>query len=120
MAESFDGPIGLKPGSAVRLQLVKLKEGLGEKEKGEVFEVICALKDKVSGLEQLTFGDNFSPARAKGFEICSIGVFGGVKELDALEGDSEIGKEKDKVRDLIDDLVVVDYIVPPSNQSASL
>ncbi|KNA16585.1 hypothetical protein SOVF_087880 [Spinacia oleracea] len=114
VAGNLEGPIGVKPGSAMRLQLVKLKEGLEETKKREVFDVISGLKEKTSGIEQLTYGENFSPARAKGFEICSIGVFGGIKELDSLESDSEIAKEKDKVRDSIDSLVIVDYVVPPS------
>ncbi|KAL2927889.1 Stress-response A/B barrel domain-containing protein UP3 [Bienertia sinuspersici] len=119
-SDKINGQTEVKPGSAIRLQLIKLKEGVNESEKREVFDVISGLKEKVGGIEQISFGENFSPARAKGFEICSIGVFGGVNELDAVEGNSEIGKEKDKVRGFIDDLVVVDYVVPPSSQSASL
>ena len=118
VAENID-PVVVKPGSAMRLQFVKLKDGVGESEKRVVFEVINGLKEKVSEIKQFSSGENFSPARAKGFEICSIGIFDGVKELDGLEGNLKIGEEKDKVREFIDSLVVVDYVVPPS-QSASL
>lgn len=110
---------GLKPGYAMRVKFIKLKEGLGETEKGEVLEVVGGLDEKINGIEQLSFGENFSPARAKGFSIASIGVFPGLSELDAADQNVEIAKEKDKVRDYIDSLVIVDYVVP-SAQSASL
>ncbi|XP_021731919.1 stress-response A/B barrel domain-containing protein UP3-like [Chenopodium quinoa] len=118
VAENLDGPIGVKPGSAIRVQLIKLKEDVEEGKKGEVIQVISGLKGSFSGIEQLTVGENFSPERAKGFEICSIGVFGGIHELDSLETNSDIGNEKDKVRDSIDSLVIVDYVVP--NRPASV
>ncbi|KAL9224222.1 hypothetical protein vseg_000283 [Gypsophila vaccaria] len=119
VAENLEGPAEVKPGSAVRVQFLKLKEGLGDKEKEDVLGVIGGLKDKFDGIEQLSFGENFSPARAKGFSLASIGVFASVKELDALDGNVKISEEKDKVRDYIDSLLVVDYVVP-SLQSASL
>lgn len=118
--DNLNGQIVVKPGSAIRLQLIKLKDGVGEREKSDVFEVISGLKEKLAGILQLSFGENFSPGRNKGFEICSIGVFTGVDDLNALEGNLEIVKEKDKVRDFIDDLIVVDYVVPSFVQSASL
>ncbi|KAK9697299.1 hypothetical protein RND81_08G028400 [Saponaria officinalis] len=119
VAEHLEGPAEVKPGSALRVQFVKLKDGLGDKEKEDVFGVIGGLKDKFDGIEQISFGENFSPARAKGFSLASIGVFGSVKELDALDGNVRMTEEKNKVRDYIDSLVVADYIVP-STQSASL
>ncbi|GAB4838019.1 hypothetical protein Ancab_027546 [Ancistrocladus abbreviatus] len=123
VAGDLDGPISPSPGSTMRLQFIKLKEGLGESEKAEVMGVIGGLKEKLgeSGISitQLSCGENFSPGRAKGFSIASIGVFSGINELDAATGMAEIAAEKDKVRDYIDGLVVVDYVVP-SAQSASL
>lgn len=103
----------------MRVQFVKLKDGVGEREKGEVFEVIGGLKDKVGCIDDLSFGENFSPGRAKGFSIGSIGFFPGIDELGSVDGNVEIAKEKDKVRDYIDSLVIVDYVVP-SPQPASL
>lgn len=110
---------GLEAGAAMRVKFIKLKEGLGETEKGELLKVVGGLDEKINGIEQLSFGENFSPARAKGFSIASIGVFPGLSELDAADQNVEIAKEKDKVRDYIDSLVIVDYVVP-SAQSASL
>ncbi|KAH9604255.1 hypothetical protein KSS87_003308 [Heliosperma pusillum] len=114
VAEDLQGPLEVKPGSAMRLKLVKLKEGLGDKEKGKVIKVFGGLKDKVEGIEQLSFGENFSPERAKGFSLASLGVFNGVKELnhwDAVGENEELNKEKDEVRSFVDNLVVVDYVV---------
>uniref|UniRef100_A0A803M8F8 Stress-response A/B barrel domain-containing protein n=2 Tax=Chenopodium quinoa TaxID=63459 RepID=A0A803M8F8_CHEQI len=119
VAENLEGPVGVKPGSAIRVQLIKLKEGVEEEKKGEVVEMIGRLKGKIKGIEQSSIGENFSPARAKGFEICSIGVFGGVADLDSHDADSDPFNEKHKVRDSVDSLVIVDYVVP-SKQSASL
>uniref|UniRef100_A0A803MG88 Stress-response A/B barrel domain-containing protein n=2 Tax=Chenopodium quinoa TaxID=63459 RepID=A0A803MG88_CHEQI len=121
VAENLDGPTGVKPGSAIRVQLIKLKEGVEEEKKGEVVEMIGRLKGRISGIEQSSVGVNFSPARAKGFEVCSIGVFGGVSDLDSHDADSDPSNEKHKVRDSVDSLAIVDYVVPsPSSQSASL
>ncbi|XP_009596806.1 stress-response A/B barrel domain-containing protein UP3-like [Nicotiana tomentosiformis] len=116
----FSGPIEVAPGSALRVTFLKLKENLGESEKSQVLSAIGGIKEKFPGIEQLTVGENFSPGRAKGFSIASIAVFKGVNELEALEAQTELANEqKEKVRDFLDGVVVVDYAVPPT-QSASL
>ncbi|GMH04106.1 hypothetical protein Nepgr_005945 [Nepenthes gracilis] len=118
-AEDLVGPVVPPPGSAMRLQFVKLKDGLGEREKEEVVGVIGGLQEMIGVGSHISFGENFSPARAKGFSIASIGFFPGLSELDAAAEKAEIVKQKDRVRDYIDGLVVVDYVVP-SSHSASL
>ncbi|CAN4112014.1 unnamed protein product [Withania somnifera] len=116
----FSGPSGVPPGSAMRITFLKLKENLGENEKSQVLNAIGGIKEKFPGIEQLTVGENFSPARAKGFSIASIAVFKGVNELEALESQTELANEqKEKVKDFLDGVVVVDYAVLPI-QSASL
>lgn len=116
----FSGPTVVPPGSAMRLTFLKLKENLGENEKIQVLNAVGGIKEKFSGIEQLTVGENFSPARAKGFSIASIAVFQGVDELEALESQTELANEqKEKVKDFLDGVVVVDYAVLPA-QSASL
>ncbi|KAK4713733.1 hypothetical protein R3W88_019640 [Solanum pinnatisectum] len=116
----FYGPTGVPPGSAMRLTFLKLKENLGENEKSQVLSAVGGIKEKFSGIEQLTVGENFSPGRAKGFSIASIAVFKGVDELEALESQKELANEqKEKVKDFLDGVVVVDYTVLPT-QSASL
>ncbi|KAM7277148.1 hypothetical protein ACFE04_019014 [Oxalis oulophora] len=97
-------PKKISPGSAVRVTLLKLKENVAENAKSEILETI-----KTSfGFTELSFGDNFSPARGKGFSICSLAVFGGLSEMQATNGNSHIGM----LRDYLDDSVVVDYVVP--------
>ncbi|MCD9646231.1 hypothetical protein HAX54_035919 [Datura stramonium] len=116
----FSGPSVVPPGSALRVTFLKLKENLGENEKSQVLSAVGGIKEKFPGIQQLTVGENFSPARAKGFSIASIAVFKGVNELEALESQTELANEqKDKVRDFLDGVVVVDYALLPT-QSASL
>uniref|UniRef100_A0A3Q7H8X5 Stress-response A/B barrel domain-containing protein n=1 Tax=Solanum lycopersicum TaxID=4081 RepID=A0A3Q7H8X5_SOLLC len=88
----FSGPTGVPPGSAMRLTFLKLKENLGENEKSQVLSAVGGIKEKFSGIEQLTVGENFSPGRAKGFSI----------------------EQKEKVKEFLDGAVVVDYAVLPT------
>ncbi|KAJ8568761.1 hypothetical protein K7X08_030983 [Anisodus acutangulus] len=121
VATDFSGSGVVPPGSAIRVTFLKLKENLGENEKSQVLNAVGGIKEKFPGIEQLTVGENFSPGRAKGFSIASIAVFKGVKELEALESQMELANEqKEKVRDYLDGVVVVDYVVSPITQSASL
>ncbi|GMH13751.1 hypothetical protein Nepgr_015592 [Nepenthes gracilis] len=115
--QDLDGAAAPLPGSAMRVQFVKLKEELEDKEKGKVLEVIGELKEKVEEIRRISVGENFSPARAKGFSIGSIEFFPGLNELDSAAEKGELGKEKEKVRDYSDGVVVVDYVVPAA-QSA--
>lgn len=125
VADDFSGAAVVPPGAAVRLTVLKLKEEAGERGKSEVLAVVKGIKDKFGTIEQLTVGENFSPGRAKGFSIASIAVLKGAKELEALGAESEseaANVEKDKVREFLDDVVVLDYAVPvpASVQPASL
>lgn len=108
------------PGSATRLTFLKLKEGLGEEVKSEILGVIKGIKEKFSQIDQLTCGENFSPARAKGYSLASLAVFPGLSEMEAVDSNEElVNSQKEKVRDYVDSVVVVDYVIPPP-QSASL
>lgn len=119
-ADGFDSALALSPGSAIRVSFVKLKENLGDDAKKEVLYVMKGLKNRFVPIEQLTVGENFSPARAKGFSIASLAVFKGVDELKAVDSDKEaVDKEKDKVRGYLDSVIAVDYVVS-SQQSANL
>lgn len=116
----ISGSVNVSPGSALRVSFLKLKENLGEDEKNEIMGVIGGIKEKFPSIEQLSYGENFSPARAKGFSIASLAVFKGWNELEGLDKESEAANEqKDKVRDKLDGVVVLDYVVP-SSQSANL
>ena len=117
IADQIPNAISLPPGSAVRVTFLKLKENLGEDVKNEVLGVIKGIKENFGGIEQITCGENFSPARAKGFSIASIAVFKGVKEMEEADSNQELVKlQKEKIRDLVESVIVVDYVVPsPSN-----
>ncbi|MED6156121.1 hypothetical protein PIB30_011580 [Stylosanthes scabra] len=108
------------PGSAIRLSFLKLKENAGDHAKDEILGVIGGMKESFKEISQLSVGENFSPARAKGYSIASLGVFPGVEELETVVSKEDVvNAEKDKVRDRIESVVVVDYVVP-TTPSASL
>ncbi|KAK6152001.1 hypothetical protein DH2020_014636 [Rehmannia glutinosa] len=121
VADDLSGSAIVSPGSALRLTVLKLKESAGESGKNEVLGVVRGIKEKFPSIEHLTAGENFSPGRAKGFSICSIAVFKGMKELEELDSESELANEqKDKVREFLDGVLVLDYAVAASVQAASL
>ncbi|CAI9100693.1 OLC1v1037849C1 [Oldenlandia corymbosa var. corymbosa] len=118
VSSAASGSVTVPPGSAMRLTFLKLKEELGEKAKDEVLGVLGGIKDKFPSIEHLSLGENFSPARAKGFSIASIAFFKGTDELEGLDSESEAANEqKDLVRDKLDGVVVLDYIVPSPTAS---
>lgn len=100
------------PGSVLRLTLAKPKE---EAATARIVEVIEGINQLIGNkAEQVSVGENFSPARAKGYTVGFISVFKSVEELDALmEEDKEVVEaQKEKVRPLLEDLIVLDYVVP--------
>ncbi|KAL6220932.1 hypothetical protein ACLB2K_008685 [Fragaria x ananassa] len=100
--------------------VMAVKEGLDEAAKGEILEVIKGIEGKFGEVGQISVGENFSPARAKGYSIASVAVFKGVSEMEAVDSKEELAKlEKDKVREYLESVIVLDYVVP-SPQSASL
>lgn len=110
----------LAPGSAIRVTFLKLKE---DAVSDEVVEVIRGIPESFKQIKELTCGENFSPARAKGYSVASLAVFPGEKELEEVDSNKELVEyQKDKVRDRVESVVVVDYVVPPPPppQSASL
>ncbi|XP_012077024.1 stress-response A/B barrel domain-containing protein UP3 [Jatropha curcas] len=120
VADDLHGPVIPPPGSAIRVTFLKLKENLREEVKGEILAVIKGIKGSFEGINQITCGENFSPARAKGYSIASLAVFPGVSEMEALDSKEElVNLQKEKVRDYLESVIVVDYVVS-SQQSASL
>lgn len=117
-ADQTPDPIVLPPGSAVRVSFLKLKEGVGEDAKIEIYGVIKGIKESFGGIQQITSGENFS-ARAKGFSIASIAVFKSVKEMEEADSNEElVNLQKQKVKDYLDGVVVVDYVVPSLSSSS--
>jgi len=88
-----------------------LKEGAAG---DEVLGVVRGIPESFKQISEFSVGENFSPGRAKGFSIASLAVFAGPSELEALDSNQElVNYQKDKVRDQIESVVVVDYVVPP-------
>ncbi|XP_050220135.1 stress-response A/B barrel domain-containing protein UP3 [Mercurialis annua] len=122
IADDLDGPLVPSPCSAIRLTFLKLKENLGEEVKNEILSVIKSIKSSFGGniIKQISCGENFSPARAKGYSIASIAVFDGLSEMETVDSNEEIvNLQKEKVRDYLESVIVIDYVVP-NPQSASL
>ncbi|KAK3040398.1 hypothetical protein RJ639_026803 [Escallonia herrerae] len=116
VSNDFNGPISPPANSAMRVTFLKLKD---ENAKAEILGVVGEM-DGYGSIEQLSYGENFSPDRAKGYSIGSIAVFAGLSELDALDSDAEFVKSrKEKVRDSLESVLVLDYVVPAA-QAASL
>ena len=106
IAGNHRGDLALPPGTAVKVRFLKLRD---ESVKDDVLRVVGGVKDKFG--RQFSVGENFSPARAKGFSIGSLVVFGGIKELEEVDLD-----EKDKIEEYVEEEIVVDYVVPSSRE----
>lgn len=96
------------PGSLVRLTLAKPREGIASV---EIIRAIDDVRASVPDSVKVSYGENFSPARAKGYEVGFISVFPGVDEVDAIEGNEEVVKQKEKLKPLLESVIVVDYLV---------
>lgn len=62
---------------------------------------------RLGGQGKVSFGENFSPERAKGYQFGMLAVFDTVEELDELEGDGTNAA----IRPLLDEVVVLDFVV---------
>ncbi|KAL8102642.1 hypothetical protein AgCh_027239 [Apium graveolens] len=113
IVDELDGQVALAAGSAMRVKVLKVKEGLREKVSDELLEMIGGLKDKFPVISQISFGKNFSPERAKGFLIASLAVVPGVRELDELDVDLEELNSQKEVRDTVEGVLILDYVIQP-------
>jgi soluble cytochrome b562 len=114
-----DLPSPVSPGSAVRLTLAKVKEGVEVARLVEKVAEVTRAAAEGKG-SRVSFGENFSPARAKGFQFGMVAVFDSVEELDALEGDGQVEEAKAALRPLLDEVVVLDFVVDAPAAAASL
>ncbi|KAI9191034.1 hypothetical protein LWI28_002548 [Acer negundo] len=108
VADRTPSTIVIPTGCAVRVTFLKLKENLGEEVKDVVLGVIKENNENLGGIKQFTCGEIFSPALAKGFSIASIAIFKGVNEME--EADLNL----DRVKDYVESVIAVDYVVPSS------
>ena len=119
VADNDPAPLSPPPSSAIKVTFLKLKESVTNEVQGEILGVIKGIKEGISGIQQITCGENFSPARAKGFSLASVAVFAGVEEMEAAEENGEyVNLQKQKVRDYLDGVIVVDYVVPSMSSSS--
>lgn len=119
VSDNLDGPLTPPAGPAMRVMFLKLKENFGVEVKDEILGVIKGIKGRVAGIDQLSCGENFS-ARARGYSIASLVAFPGVDEMDAVDSEEElVNLEKAKVKDYLESVIVLDYVVPSSQSSSS-
>ncbi|KAL4626798.1 hypothetical protein ACB092_05G123100 [Castanea dentata] len=109
-----------KPGSAIRVSFFKLKEEEEGKDvkKSDILGVLKEMKDGLlSGqqkqISELSYGENFSPERSRGYSLAYLAVFPGHRELE--DSNEELGKLKHKVKDFVESEVVVDFLIPSSS-----
>ncbi|XP_058113754.1 stress-response A/B barrel domain-containing protein UP3-like [Magnolia sinica] len=107
----IDGPAVPRPGSTLRITLLKPKEGLGDGSKKQILNVVGGIRNSFPEIDQVSFGENFSTIGHNGFTVGSISIFSGPKEIDVL--DSTVEMQKVKARALVESVVVVDYEIPP-------
>ncbi|KAJ1697603.1 hypothetical protein LUZ63_006115 [Rhynchospora breviuscula] len=107
------GPIA--PGSAIRLTFAKLKEG---SDATELTSALASAKDAAEGATLVSYGENFSPARAKGYSFGLLAAFPKVDDLEKLKG-GHVEAIKEKVKPILEESVLVlDFVAsesPPSS-----
>lgn len=92
---------------------------LAQPQKSELIEILSGYKSIFPTIRQVSFGENFSPARAKGFTWGFLSLFPGIKELDELNKNAEhIQLQGEKILPQMEKFMVVDMI--PSPNPASL
>ncbi|CAA6664675.1 unnamed protein product [Spirodela intermedia] len=84
--------VGLRPSAAVRVTLARLREGAAAAERTEVAAALREAGASSRGVEQVTGGENFSPARADGFAVASLWAFPSSEELPMLEVEGSSGR----------------------------
>ncbi|KAJ0487981.1 putative stress responsive alpha-beta barrel [Helianthus annuus] len=101
---SDGGCDSLKPGSVMRVTLLKLKENLVEHDKGKLVE---ELKSQFKRTDDISVGESLANEMSKGY---SIGVIAFYPDLEAIDSDAAL--HESEVKDLIESEIVVDYVVP--------
>jgi hypothetical protein len=101
---------------AIRIAVLKPKEGLADPQRFELVEILSGYKDIFPSVGQVSFGQNFSLARAKDFTWGFLSLFPGVKELEELNTNEEHVKiQNEKVLPQMENFVVIEYITSPNS-----
>ncbi|KAK7354607.1 hypothetical protein VNO80_20072 [Phaseolus coccineus] len=95
-------------GSSLRVRFLKLKGEGGDDQEEVKDKVLSVVRGMEEDAGEFSCGENISPERAKGFSIASLAVFPGQKEVESV--DMEEGLVK--VVEDVEDVVVVDYVLP--------
>ncbi|GJN11065.1 hypothetical protein PR202_ga29229 [Eleusine coracana subsp. coracana] len=106
------------PGNAVRLTLAKAKEGV---EPAQIVEAVAAatkVAAEAMGIK-VSFGESFSPARAKGYQFGMVAVFHSMEELDAVEGNAKVLEARAGIRSLLAEQLVLDFVVGPAGDASA-
>lgn len=77
---------------------------------------LASAKDAAAGMTLVSYGENFSPARAKGYSFGMLAAFPAVDDLEKLEG-GQLETIKEKVRPILESVIVLDFVAsepPPS------
>ncbi|KAJ0234576.1 Stress-response A/B barrel domain-containing protein DABB1 [Hirschfeldia incana] len=106
IADEAPGILKPRVGSVGTVTLLKLKENVTDEAKKEIMEMI---KERSRGSDEISVGENFSPARAKGFSVASVAYF---KDLGEVEAHEELVNET--VGGYVEDTIVVEFVVPTS------
>lgn len=115
VAEVGDGDDAVvpPPGSAIRATFMKLKENLGDEVKPKILEVIEEAKGLFPQIKQLTFGENLTPEKAKGYWLTTLAIFPGIGEMEELNSKEElVAAQLTKVEDYFESVFGIDYVVP--------
>ncbi|KAE7995667.1 hypothetical protein FH972_000438 [Carpinus fangiana] len=108
----------LPPGSAIRVTSLKLKDNLGDDVKAEILGGIKGVNDRFGEISQFSFGENFSPGRAKGFSVAWLSVFPGQNELETVAGNGDLVILEEKVKGFVESELIVDFVVPPPKSAS--
>eukprot|EP01018_Ginkgo_biloba_P007897 Gb_21405 [translate_table: standard] len=110
----LDGPIEPSFG-ALRIAILKPRDDLAEAQRFELVEILSGYKNLFPSIVQVSFGENFSPARAKGFTWGFLSLFPGVKELEELNANQQhIKLQYEKVQSQMEKFAVLEYINTPN------
>uniref|UniRef100_A0A0D6R407 Stress-response A/B barrel domain-containing protein n=1 Tax=Araucaria cunninghamii TaxID=56994 RepID=A0A0D6R407_ARACU len=113
----IDGPVVSSSG-AVRVAVFKPKDDMATPQRFELVEILSGYKSLFPSIGQVSFGENFSPARAKGFTWGFLSLFPGVKELEEFnKNDEHIKLQCEKILPQMENYIIVDMLSSPSSAS---
>ncbi|GLJ12739.1 hypothetical protein SUGI_0196920 [Cryptomeria japonica] len=109
----LDGPMIASYG-ALKFTVFNPKD-LAQPQWSELTEILSGYKSTFPTIGQVSFGENFSPARAKGFTWGLLSLFPGIKELDELNKNAEhIQLQGEKILPQMEKFMVVDMTTSPN------